>query len=455
MDFKTGKLHKIIREFKKGNGRYEINGIDLENTVFLYREKTSPFIPIPKGNYRTVSDGNENTLIVDDYINNKAVEFQIISIFNVQASKYLEKFPELSMAVEHTNKIVDDINNIIDYLNSVGVKTDSKYQTQILTPLEPSSTWYMNADGFIETLPLDDFNKKFKEIIENISETADEKAQEQVRKRLETLKEEIENFKNTKTSEILENITKKENDSLKEIRKIRDIAKNEINIGVSSINETSSEVLENIKSKKENYISEITTISNNSKKELESKMPEINNKFNSIAGGQLNPSFIQDVGEKRTGQFYLDRNTGRLFKCKKTTSTTINSIEYFEDMSLIGFSEKIANLHSVKTYSYNNTDDVSSSTFLSYKITKIGNLAILEIKFARPQGENILMPGIEIPLEFRPKEDLFISSIHDVNSPTMAYYWIKLTKNGFFYTHNQVSNVLRNLYSTAVYEVVN
>ena len=315
MDFKTGKLHKIIREFKKGNGRYEINGIDLENTVFLYREKTSPFIPIPKGNYRTVSDDNENTLIVDDYINNKAVEFQIISIFNVNASKYLEKFPELSMAVEHTNKIVDDINNIIDYLNSVGVKTDSKYQTQILTPLEPSSTWYMNADGVIETLPLDDFNKKFREIIENISETADEKAQEQVRKRLEILKEEIENFKNTKTSEILENITKKENDSLKEIGKIRDIAKNEIN-----------------------------TISNNSKKELESKMPEINNKFNGIVGGQINPSFIQDNGEKRIGEYYLDKNTEKLFRCIRTTSSTVNSAEYFKDMSMDSIVNKLENL---------------------------------------------------------------------------------------------------------------
>lgn len=344
MDFKTGKLHKIIREFKKGNGSYEINGIDLENTVFLYREKASPFIPIPKGNYRTISDNNESTLIVDNYINNKAVEFQIISIFNVNASKYLEKFPELSMAVEHTNKIVDDINNIIDYLNSVGVKTDSKYQTQILTPLEPSSTWYMNADGVIETLPLDDFNKKFKEIIENISETADEKAQEQVRKRLETLKEEIENFKNTKTSEILENITKKENDSLKEIEKIRDIAKNEINTGVSSINETSSEVLENIKSQKENYINEITDIGNTSKKELESKIPEINKKFNGIAGGQVNPSFIQDAGEKRIGEYYLDKNTGKLFRCIRTTSNIINSSEYFKDMSIDSIVNRLENL---------------------------------------------------------------------------------------------------------------
>ena len=317
MDFKTGKLHKIIREFKKGNGKYEINGIDLENTVFLYREKTSPFIPIPKGNYRTVSNGNERTLIVDDYINNKAVEFQIISIFNVNASKYLEKFPELSMAVEHTNKIVDDINNIIDYLNSVGVKTDSKYQTQILTPLEPSSTWYMNADGVIETLPLDDFNKKFKEIIENISETADEKAQEQVRKRLEQLKEEIENFKNTKTNEI-------------------------------------------------------SIIGNNSKKELESKMSEINNKFNAIAGGQINPNFIQDAGEKRIGEYYLDKNTGKLFRCIRTTSSIVNSAEYFKDMSIGSIVNRLENLSTFKIQEF-----YSTPAGVKFTVFQYGNLILI------------------------------------------------------------------------------
>ena len=322
MDFKTGKLHKIIREFKKGNGRYEINGIDLENTVFLYREKTSPFIPIPKGNYRTVSNDNKNTLIVDDYINNKAVEFQIISIFNAQASKYLEKFPELSMVVEHTNKIVDDINNIIGYLNSVGVKTDSKYQTQILTPLEPSSTWYMNVDGVIETLPLDDFNKKFKEIIENISETADEKAQEQVRKRLEQLKEEIENFKNTKTNEI-------------------------------------------------------SIIGNNSKKELESKMSEINNKFNAIAGGQINPNFIQDPGEKRIGEYYLDKNTGKLFRCIRTTSSIVNSSEYFKDMSIDSIVNRLENFYTYREF--NNYAQIKDVTSITARVYTVGKLAITSI----------------------------------------------------------------------------
>ena len=334
MDFKTGKLHKVIREFEKGNGSYEINGIDLKNTVFLYREKASPFIPIPKGNYRTVFNGNENTLVVDEAINNKAVEFQIITVFDVQSSKYLEKFPELKMLVDHTNKMVDDINNIIDYLNSVGIKSDSKFQTQILTPLEPSSTWYMNKEGVIETLPLDDFNKKFKEIIENISETVDVKAREQVKEKLEALKTEIETFKNRKIIEITDSIKTEKDTSLKAIEELLKTSKVELNEVAAIINNNSLEALRIISTQKDNSIREITEVKNNSKRELDSKMPEINNRFNGIAGGQLNPNFIQDIGGKREGQFYLDRNTGRLHKCIKPTSSTINSAEFFKDYSL-------------------------------------------------------------------------------------------------------------------------
>lgn len=305
MDFKTGKLHKIIREFKKGNGRYEINGIDLKNTVFLYREKAGSFIPIPKGDYKTILNDNESILEVDDVINNKAIEFQIISIFDVQSYKYLEKYPELKMVVVQTNKIVDDINNIIGYLNSVGVKTDSKYQTQILTPLEPLSVWYMNAEGLIDTLPIDDFNKKFKEIIEKMSELADEKAQEQVKQRLDELKTEIENFKNKKISEVLKELKTEKDNSIKEIEKIKEKSKSELN----------------------------------------SRMPEINNKFNGIAGGTINPTFIQDDGEKTEGQYYLDRPTGKLYRCIKTTSNAVNSAEYFKDMSLNSIVNRLENLN--------------------------------------------------------------------------------------------------------------
>lgn len=350
MDFKTGKLHKIIREFEKGNGRYEINGIDLKNTVFLYREKAGAFIPIPKGNYKTILNDNESILEVDDVINNKAIEFQIISIFDVQSYKYLEKYPELKMVVVQTNKIVDDINNIIGYLNSVGVKTDSKYQTQILTPLEPLSVWYMNAEGLIDTLPIDDFNKKFKEIIEKMSELADEKAQEQVKKRLDELKTEIENFKNKKISEVLKELKTEKDNSIKEIEKIKEKSKNELN----------------------------------------SRMPEINNKFNGIAGGTINPTFIQDDGEKTEGQYYLDRPTGKLYRCIKTTSNAVNSAEYFKDMSLDSIVNRLENF---SKYEFkNNWEKIINCDSMSAQIITAGKILvqILTYNFNKKIGKTRL-----------------------------------------------------------------
>ena len=366
MDFKTGKLHKIIREFEKGNGRYEINGIDLKNTVFLYREKAGAFIPIPKGNYKTIFNDNESILEVDDVINNKAIEFQIISVFDVQSYKYLEKYPELKMVVVQTNKIVDDINNIIGYLNSVGVKTDSKYQTQILTPLEPLSVWYMNAEGLIDTLPIDDFNKKFKEIIEKMSELADEKAREQIKKRLDELKTEIESFKNKKISEVLKELKTEKDNSIKEIEKIKEKSKNELN----------------------------------------SRMPEINNKFNGIAGGTINPTFIQDDREKTEGQYYLDRPTGKLYRCIKTTSNTVNSAEYFKDMSLDSIVNRLENLSNFRseTITINSTNGILNQSFKLIAAGKIRIISFMNIHVKNDYETDYILP------------DWFLTNTEDVKS---------------------------------------
>ena len=402
MDFKTGKLHKIIREFEKGNGRYEINGIDLKNTVFLYREKAGAFIPIPKGNYKTIFNDNESILEVDDVINNKAIEFQIISIFDVQSYKYLEKYPELKMVVVQTNKIVDDINNIIGYLNSVGVKTDSKYQTQILTPLEPLSVWYMNAEGLTDTLPIDDFNKKFKEIIEKMSELADEKAREQVKKRLDELKTEIESFKNKKISEVLKELKTDKDNSIKEIEKIKEKSKNELN----------------------------------------SRMPEINNKFNGIAGGTINPTFIQDDGEKTEGQYYLDRPTGKLYRCIKTTSNTVNSAEYFKDMSLDSIVNRLENLSSFSSvFASGNRNVLGKQNTCEIIFFKVGNIVILSGTIFAMNNYDY---GITLPLEFRPKTEKTIVLTTSFNGSELSNSTFYITSTGrlitkYPYNFNQCS----------------
>ena len=118
-------------------------------------------------------------------------------------------------------------------------------------------------------------------------------------------------------------------------------------------------------------------------------MPEINNKFNGIAGGTINPTFIQDDGEKTEGQYYLDRPTGKLYRCIKTTSNAVNSAEYFKDMSLNSIVNRLENLIKVDagitgnyitlgSYTYNFPKSYKQVLGVSINIYKTGTATTLE-----------------------------------------------------------------------------
>ena len=70
------------------------------------------------------------------------------------------------------------------------------------------------------------------------------------------------------------------------------------------------------------------------KTQIDRLTQNVNKSFSGFAGGIYNFSYIQDDIEKLEGQYYLDRNTGSLVKCIKTTTSIINSAEYYKDYSL-------------------------------------------------------------------------------------------------------------------------
>ena len=161
MDFKTGKTIEIIKEFlADGGDKFEINGIDLSKAVFMYRERNSSFIPIPKGNYLTNIENNILYLNITGDVIAKAYEYQVIYTSDMKAGKYLEEYPELKVLVSKYNDLVEDVTNIIKYTKSTGVKVDTLKMTQILTQLEPNTFWVMNTDEKIVTFPLGDLNSK-------------------------------------------------------------------------------------------------------------------------------------------------------------------------------------------------------------------------------------------------------------------------------------------------------
>lgn len=226
MDFKTGKTIEIIKEFLAGGGdKFEINGIDLSKAVFMYRERNSSFIPIPRGNYTTSTENNSLYLNVIGDVKTKAYEYQVIYTSDMKAGKYLEEYPELKVLVGKYNDLVEDVTNIIKYAKSTGVKVDTSKMTQILTQLEPNTFWVMNADEKLEAFPIGDLNSKYQEMINKIKKEVEEL--------IKTVKEkalsDINNSATSKLNDFQNELTKK----LKELETLSDELKNSLSSAVA------------------------------------------------------------------------------------------------------------------------------------------------------------------------------------------------------------------------------
>ena len=114
---------------------------------------------------------------------------------------------------------------------------------------------------------------------------------------------------------------------------------------------------------------------------------------------------------------------------------------------------RLENLYNIKTYSYHNTENVNADMFIHYTVLKILNICILEIKFARLAGANILMPGSDLPADFRPKKDVYLAGTASTGGIKMDYHWLKLTPQGKFYTFNNAGVNVKNLQTTIAYIV--
>lgn len=226
MDFKTGKTIEIIKEFLAAGGdKFEINGIDLSKAVFMYRERSSSFIPIPKGNYTTSTENNILYLNVTGDVKTKAYEYQIIYTSDMKAGKYLEDYPELRVLVGKYNDLVEDVTNIIKYAKTSGAKIDSLKMTQVLTQLEPNTFWVMNADERLEAFPIGDLNSKYQEMINKLKKEVEELIKTTKEKALS----DINDLSTSKLNDFQNELTKK----LKELETLSDELKNSLSSAVT------------------------------------------------------------------------------------------------------------------------------------------------------------------------------------------------------------------------------
>ena len=187
-------------------------------------------------------------------------------------------------------------------------------------------------------------------------------------------------------------------------------------------------------------------------KSLNTKEGQLIQNLNGLLG-KNNGQFPVDQAVE--GNVYYFPANQKYYYCLKSQSgrTSVPNAD-FEEMSIWANKKKLENLYTIKTYSYNNTSDVRADMYIDYKVLKIMNICILEIKFSRVGAPNVLYNATDLPAEFRPKTDVHMSGVSK-HSESMDYHWIRLTSQGKFYTHNPSNGTFRNLQATIVYECAN
>lgn len=220
-DYKNGKIPAIIREFLNTGNRYEINGIDQSLAVFFYREENQKFKVIPKGSYSITQEASNYYLnISDENILSKAYQFQIIYIYEQISSSYIEEFPDLSIAVEKINNLVEDVKNIYSYLKSTGVIADTSTMTKVLPELEKMTVWYLNENGEMANLPISELYDKFQGLVNSLYREIKEllisdydKFTDDMDSKTAELKKELENFEKD-LEELLTALSNKEQEKI-------------------------------------------------------------------------------------------------------------------------------------------------------------------------------------------------------------------------------------------------
>ena len=283
MDYKTGKLLNIVRQFDKSNGKYEINGIDVGEAVFLYRKKSEMFMPIPKGNYNITKENNNTFLNVDNVINDKAIEYQIIYETSIKSSEYKDPYPELKILVQKYNEAVLDILNISKYLKTVGVKTDSDqlHQTQILPTLEPNTIWFSDDEGIIKTFPIGKLNSIYEKMVIDLKK----EVEELIKTTKETALSEVEETTKSKISEFVKELKKK----VIELNTLFNQTQENIKNSVDKLNNNEKEAIKEFERILEEKINSLNSLSDELKNNLSSAVAKYISDNKEILKGEQGP----------------------------------------------------------------------------------------------------------------------------------------------------------------------
>ena len=114
--------------------------------------------------------------------------------------------------------------------------------------------------------------------------------------------------------------------------------------------------------------------------------PQYDKEIQSIAGGNFDPNllYLNDEGTKEVEKLYYDRLKSGVFKCIKQTTSTVNSTEFFVDVSSLKNANRLDNLSGYRL--------LCEGTFREEDINK--EIELFDLRDLRIAGK--MFPALEI-----------------------------------------------------------
>ena len=160
--------------------------------------------------------------------------------------------------------------------------------------------------------------------------------------------------------------------------------------------------------------------------------PQYDKEIQSIAGGNFDPNllYLNDEGTKEVEKLYYDRLKSGVFKCIKQTTSTVNSTEFFVDVSSLQNANRLDNLFNVEELT--NSKDITINPKLGYyKIYRLGNVIFGIFMIKGGSIFNYSEPLITFPFKSKTEYRSFMNN----KSLSMFMIWKNKTTLDYMIPH--------------------
>lgn len=175
--------------------------------------------------------------------------------------------------------------------------------------------------------------------------------------------------------------------------------------------------------------------------------PQYDKEIQSIAGGNFDPNllYLNDEGTKEVEKLYYDRLKSGVFKCIKQTTSTVNSTEFFVDVSSLQNANRLDNL------------------FEFPDVIKLGNNRGLLIGFKGGAAKNYIdaskyfkkVEYASFSSAYSSEQYYYIFNLRKVTTDMkVIFHYIKLNNAGKMISHSFDNEALDGICATCIYFIV-